>query len=100
MRYQSDMKLTIEKIKDGKILCTWSRDGKIFIKTSPSGHPRQMFSIEDIKEFVFLPSCYRLTSRLSLEKRKLIVQLYSFLNRTARAGGAYMSSFLCAVTVR
>ena len=44
--YRSDMmKLAIEKRKDGKILSTWSLDGKIFIKTSPSGRPRQMFSI-------------------------------------------------------
>lgn len=50
-RYRNEMmKLAIEKRKDGKILSTWSLDGKIFIKTSPSGRPRQMFSIEDIKE--------------------------------------------------
>ena len=50
-RYRSDMmKLAIGKRKDGKILSTWSLDGKIFIKTSPSGRPRQMFSIEEIKE--------------------------------------------------
>ena len=50
-RYRSDMmKLAIEKRKDGKILSTWSLDGKIFIKTSPGGRPRQMFSIEQIKE--------------------------------------------------
>ena len=50
-RYQNEMmKLAIEKRKDGKILSAWSLDGKIFIKTSPSGRPRQMFSIEDIKE--------------------------------------------------
>ena len=33
-----------------QILSTWSLDGKIFIKTSPSGRPRQMFSIDDVKE--------------------------------------------------
>ena len=50
-RYQNEMmKLAIEKRKDGKILSTWSLDGKIFIKTSPSGRPRQMFSIEDNEE--------------------------------------------------
>ena len=50
-RYRSDMmKLAIEKRKDGKILSTWSLDGRIFIKTSPSGRPRQMFSNEEIKE--------------------------------------------------
>ena len=50
-RYRSDMmKFANEKRKDGKILSAWSLDGKIFIKTSPSGRPRQMFSIEDIKE--------------------------------------------------
>ena len=71
-----------------------------------------MFSIEDIKElwrfclfvclffFVFLPSCYRLNSWLSLAKRKLITaQLHSFLDRAASAGGACMSSVLCAVTL-
>ena len=48
--YRSDMmKLAIGKRKDGKILSTWSLDGKIFIKTSPSGRPRQMFSMEEIK---------------------------------------------------
>ena len=96
------MKFTNEKRKDRKILSTWSLDGKIFIITSPSGRPKQMFSIEEIKElwrfclfvyFVFLPSCYRLTPWLSLEKRKLIAQLYVFLHRAASAGGAYVSSF-------
>ena len=43
------MKLAIEKRKDGKILSTWSLDGKIFIKTFPSGRPRLMFSMEEIK---------------------------------------------------
>ena len=85
--YRSDMmKLAIEKRKDGKILSTWSLDGKIFIKTSPSGRPRQMFSMEEIKNlwcFLFFlllpllllctlrPSCY-CSTLLSLEKRKLI----------------------------
>ena len=77
--YRSDMmKLAIEKRKDGKILSTWSLDGKIFIKTFPGGRPRQMFLIEQIKElcfrffFLFQPSCYCSTSSLSLEKRELI----------------------------
>ena len=40
-RYRSDMmKLAIEKRKDGKILSISSLNGKIFIKTSPSGRPR------------------------------------------------------------
>ena len=41
MRYRSDMmKFANEKRKDGKIISAWSLDGKIFIKTSPSGRPR------------------------------------------------------------
>ena len=44
------MKLAIEKRREEKILSTWSLDGKIFIKTSPSGRPRHMFSINDVKE--------------------------------------------------
>ena len=45
------MKLAIEKRREEKILSTWSLDaGKIFIKTSPSGRPRQMFSIDDVKQ--------------------------------------------------
>lgn len=49
--YRSEMmKIAIEKRRDEKILSTWSLDGKIFIKTSPSGRPRQMFSIDDVKE--------------------------------------------------
>ena len=48
--YRSEMmKLAIEKRKE-KILSIWSLDGKIFIKTSPSGGPRQMFSIDDVKQ--------------------------------------------------
>ena len=50
-RYRNDMmKFANEKCKDGNIPSAWSLDGKIFIKTSPSACPRQMFSIEDIKE--------------------------------------------------
>ena len=54
--------------------------------------------------FVFLPSCYRLTSWLSLEKRKLITaELHSFLDRAVSAGGAYTTVWvvflLCAVTL-
>ena len=49
--YRSEMmKLAIEKRREDKILSTWSLDGKIFIKTSPSGRPRQMFSIDDVKQ--------------------------------------------------
>ena len=49
--YRSEMmKLAIEKRREEKILSTWSLDGKIFIKTSPSRRPRQMFSIDDVKE--------------------------------------------------
>ena len=49
--YRSEMmKLVIEKRREKKILSTWSLDGKIFIKTSPSGRPRQMFSIDDVKQ--------------------------------------------------
>ena len=49
--YRSEMmKLAIEKRREGKIISTWSLDGKIFIKTSPSGRPRQMFSIDDVKQ--------------------------------------------------
>jgi len=44
------MKLAIEKRREEKIISTWSLIGKIFIKTSPSGRPRQMFSIGDVKE--------------------------------------------------
>jgi len=49
--YQSEMmKLAIEKRREEKITSTWSLDWKIFIKTSPSGRPRQMFSIGNVKE--------------------------------------------------
>ena len=50
--YRSEMmKLAIEKRRrDGKILSTWPLDGKLFVKTSPTGRPRQMFSIDDVKE--------------------------------------------------
>ena len=49
--YRSEMmKLAIEKRREEKILSTWSLDRKIFVKTSPSGRPRQMFSIDDVKE--------------------------------------------------
>lgn len=44
------MKIAGEKRSSGKIVSFWSLDGKIFIKTSPSGNPRQMHSIEEIKE--------------------------------------------------
>ena len=49
--YQSEMtKLAIEKRREDNILSTWSLDGKISIKTSPSGRPRQMFSIDDVNQ--------------------------------------------------
>lgn len=44
------MSLAVEKKRDGKINNVWTIDGKIFIKTSPMGNPRQMYSIEDVKE--------------------------------------------------
>ena len=44
------MSLAIEKRHDGKINKVWTLDGKIFIKTAPTGNPRQKFSIEDVKE--------------------------------------------------
>ena len=44
------MRLAIEKRYDGKINKVWTLDGKIFIKTTPTGNPRQMFSIEDVIE--------------------------------------------------
>ena len=44
------MSLVAEKRKNRKIEKVWSLDGKIFIKTSPTGSPRQMFSKDDIKE--------------------------------------------------
>ena len=49
--YRSEMmKLAIEKRREDNNLSTWSLDGKIFIKTSPTGRPRQMFSIDDVKQ--------------------------------------------------
>ena len=42
------MSLTVEKRHDGKINKVWTLDGKIFIKTTPTGNPRQMFSLEDV----------------------------------------------------
>ena len=44
------MGIAVEKKHDGKIYNVWTLDGKIFIKTNPMGNPRQMFSIEDVKE--------------------------------------------------
>ena len=44
------MKLAIEKRREDNILSTWSLDGKISIKTSPSARPRQMFSIDNVKQ--------------------------------------------------
>jgi len=44
------MGLAVEKRHDGKINKVWTLDGKIFIKTTPTGNPRQMFSVEDVKE--------------------------------------------------
>ena len=44
------MSLAVEKRHDGKINKVWTLDGKIFIKTTPTGNPRRMFSLEDVKE--------------------------------------------------
>ena len=44
------MSLAVEKRHDGKINKVWTLDGKIFIKTTPTGNPRLMFSLEDVKE--------------------------------------------------
>ena len=44
------MSLAVEKRHDGKISKVWTLDGNIFIKTTPTGNPRQMFSLEDVKE--------------------------------------------------
>ena len=44
------MSLALQKKKDGKIISFWSLDGKVFIKTAPSGRPRKMLSIEDVKQ--------------------------------------------------
>ena len=44
------MRIAGEKRSGGKIISFWSLDGKIFIKTSPTGNPRQMHSVEEIKE--------------------------------------------------
>ena len=44
------MRLAVEKRHDGKINKVWILDGKIFIKTTPTGNPRQMFSLEYLKE--------------------------------------------------
>jgi len=52
--YRKEMlSLAVEKRHDGKINKVWTTkcvDGKIFIKTTPTGIPRQMFSVEDVKE--------------------------------------------------
>ena len=44
------MRLAVEKRHDGKINKVWTLYGKIFVKTTPMGNPRQMFSLEDVKE--------------------------------------------------
>ena len=44
------MGLAVKKRHDGKINKVWTLDGKIFIKTTPTGNPHQMFSLEDVKE--------------------------------------------------
>ena len=44
------MRLAVEKRHDGKINKVWTIDGKIFIKTTPTGNPQQMFYLEDVKE--------------------------------------------------
>ena len=40
----------LKKKKDEKILSAWSLDGKIFVKTSPTGRPRRMSSIEEVED--------------------------------------------------
>ena len=44
------MSLAVEKRHDGKINKVWTLDCKIFIKTTPTGILRQLFSVEDVKE--------------------------------------------------
>ena len=49
--YRKEMKgLAVEKRHDGKIYKVRTLNGKIFIKNTPTGNPRQMFSLEDVKE--------------------------------------------------
>ena len=49
--YRKEMlDLALKKKKDEKILSAWSLDGKIFVKTSPTGRPRKMSSIEEIED--------------------------------------------------
>ena len=48
--YRKEMMFrAVEKRRNEKIQSCWSLDGKIFIKTSPMGKPRQMHSVEEIK---------------------------------------------------
>jgi len=44
------MDLALKKKKDEKILSAWSLDGKIFVKTSPTGRPKKLSSIEEIED--------------------------------------------------
>lgn len=52
------MSLAVEKRHDGKINKVWTLDCKIFIKTTPTGIPRQLFSVEDIIMFTRKVSSY------------------------------------------
>ena len=61
------MGLAVEKRYDGKINKVWTLDGKIFIKTTPTGNPRQMFSVEDVKELSKV-------NRLNLREERLAPQ--------------------------
>jgi len=36
--------------KDNMITSTWTMDGKIFVKTSPSGAPVRIYSVEDLDD--------------------------------------------------
>ena len=44
------MSLDLQKKNDQKITSARYLEGKIFLKTSPSGQPQRMYSKEDIKE--------------------------------------------------
>ena len=38
-----------DKRKDGLVISNWSLDGKIFVKTSPSGTPIRIYEKEDLE---------------------------------------------------
>ena len=59
MGYRSEMmKLAIKKRRDGKILSTWSLDGKLFVKTSPLEDQDKCFRLTTSRNFNFQPSCH------------------------------------------